>query len=157
MFKKVLVPLDGSELSECSLPHISTMAKDGSLGEVILLRIADINLSIADAPAYEMIVDQGSYFQAFRDSCVEAARDYLAGVELQLKTKRIKVETVVLEGNRPAEMITDFAEQNGVDLIVMATHGYSGIKKMLIGSVAFKVLHTSHIPVLLIRPESCRR
>ena len=153
MFKKVLVPLDGSELSECSLPHISTMAKDDSIGKVILLRIVDINIAIADV----LIADQGSYLQAFRDSCVEAARDYLARVESQLKTKGIKVETVVLEGSKPGEIITDFSQQNGVDLIVMATHGYSGIKKMLIGSVAFKVLHTSPVPVLLIRPESCRR
>ena len=45
---------------------------------------------------------------------------------------------------------------NGIDLIIIATHGYTGMKKLMFGSVALEVLHSSHVPVLLIRPESCR-
>ncbi len=50
----------------------------------------------------------------------------------------------------------NYAEANDVDLIVIATHGYTGMKKLMFGSVALRVLHDSHVPVLLIRSESCR-
>jgi nucleotide-binding universal stress UspA family protein len=77
-------------------------------------------------------------------------------VASKLRSKGIKVKTESVEANRSADMITDYAKKNGMDLIVMATHGYTGFKKLLMGSVAFGVLHESHVPVLLIRPESCR-
>jgi nucleotide-binding universal stress UspA family protein len=74
----------------------------------------------------------------------------------QLRSKGIKVTTKALEANRPAYTIMDYAQKNGLDIIVMATHGHTGFKKLLMGNVAFGVLHESHVPVLLIRPESCR-
>ena len=53
-----------------------------------------------------------------------------------------------------AESLTQYAGKNGVDLIVIATHGYTGMKQLMFGSVALKVLHDAHVPVLLIRPDS---
>ena len=61
-----------------------------------------------------------------------------------------------MESYRPASTITDYAHKHGFDLIVMATHGYTGMKGMMLGSVALKVLHESNVPVLLIRPEACQ-
>ena len=55
-----------------------------------------------------------------------------------------------------ADTITEYAQKNGMDLIVMATHGHTGFKKLMLGSVAFGVLQESHVPVLIIRPEACR-
>ena len=52
--------------------------------------------------------------------------------------------------------ISDYAKENGIDMIVIATHGYTGLKKLMLGSVALGVLQESHVPVLLIRPDSCR-
>jgi nucleotide-binding universal stress UspA family protein len=61
-----------------------------------------------------------------------------------------------VEATRPADTITEYAQKNGMDLIMMATHGHTGFKKLMLGSVAFGVLHESHVPVPLIRPETCR-
>jgi nucleotide-binding universal stress UspA family protein len=157
MFKKVLVPLDGSELSECSLSYVTNLVKEGSAADVILLTVVAFDIPIAEIPSYDMIVDRGAYFRAFRDDSLVKSREYLEQVESRLKSEGLRVETVLLEGGRSADRIIDFSRQNGVDLIVMATHGYSGLKKMLLGSVAFTVLHESPVPVLLIRPESCRK
>jgi len=65
------------------------------------------------------------------------------------------VKTVSIEANTTADAITDYARENGFDMIVIATHGYTGIKKMLLGSVALGILNQSHVPVHLIRPEAC--
>lgn len=156
MFKRVLVPLDGSELSECSLPYVRNMAREDLIGEVILLKIALLHLPLTGLPEDAVIIDQEPYLQTFREAGLDESRNYLARVESQLKAEGIKVTSEVMEDHRPAESIIDFSQQNSVDLIVMTTHGYTGIKKLLIGSVALNVLHESHVPILLIRPESCR-
>ena len=93
---------------------------------------------------------------AVRENLFMESRKYLADVESRLASEGIKVKTESLEGNRPAEIISDYAQKNGMDMIVIATHGYTGMKKLMFGSVALEVLHESHVPVLLIRPESCR-
>jgi len=77
-------------------------------------------------------------------------------IESRLVSDGIKVKTESLEGNRPADTITDYAKEKSMDLIIIGTHGYTGLKKLMMGSVAFGILHQSHVPVLLIRPESCR-
>ena len=74
----------------------------------------------------------------------------------RLSSEGIKVESVSMEANRPAEMIMDYAKKNGMELIIMATHGHTGFKRLMLGSVASGVLNQSTVPVLLIRPEACR-
>ncbi|MDP2268841.1 MAG: universal stress protein, partial [Deltaproteobacteria bacterium] len=63
-----------------------------------------------------------------------------------------RVDTVVIDVGWPAQVITNFSEQNGVDLIVITSYGNTGLKNLMFGSVALRVLHDSHLPVLLIRP-----
>lgn len=77
-------------------------------------------------------------------------------MEFRLGAKGIKVKTEAIEANRSVYTIIEYAQKNRVDVIVLATHGYTGLKKLLLGSVAFGVLNGSHVSVLLIRPESCR-
>ena len=77
-------------------------------------------------------------------------------MESRLSSEGIPVKTEAIEGNRPGETIVDYARDNGMALIVIATHGHTGFKNLLLGSVATRVLHNSPVPVLLIRPESCR-
>lgn len=93
---------------------------------------------------------------AIREKLFIASKKYLADIESQLVSEGIKVKTESLEGNRPADTITEYAREKDTDLIIIGTHGYTGFKKLFWGSVAFGVLHQSHIPVLLIKPESCR-
>lgn len=148
MYKKALVPLDGSKLAECALSHVQSLVNDGAIGEVVLLNVVGI-----DNPWDEM--GKGIYFGGMKQELINTAQKYLERIRRDLDAKGIKVKTEFIEANRPAHVITEYARENGVDLIVLATHGYTGLQKMFLGSVAFKVLHESSVPVLLIRPESC--
>ena len=150
MYKKCLVPLDGSELAECSLNHIRSLAKEQAVGEVTLLNVVKVDIPWAE------INEKAFDIEAIRKPLFAAARRYLAGVEKRLVAKGIRVKTEAIEGNRPGETIVDYARDNGIGLIVIATHGHTGFKKLLLGSVATRVLHDAPVPVLLIRPESCR-
>ena len=153
MYKKVLVPLDGSALAECTLSHVRNLFKDSSVGEVTLLNIVKVDLPWAGMGSeYRKGID----LNAIREPLFIASRKYLADIESRLVSEGIKVKTESLEGNRPADKITEYAQEKGMDMIIIGTHGYTGLKKLMLGSVAFGVLHQSHVPVLLIRPESCR-
>jgi nucleotide-binding universal stress UspA family protein len=150
MYKKVLVPLDGSDLAECALSHLKSLVEDGSVGEVTLLNI--VWFDIPWNGEYPARID----INAIRESLFAASKMYLAKAESQLSSKGIKVKTESLEANRPADAILDYARKKGMELIVMSTHGYTGFKKLMLGSVASGVLNGSSVPVLLIRPEACR-
>ena len=145
MYQKVLVPLDGSELAECALSHVRSLVMDGSIGEVTLLHIIRI-----DIPGSEVDLN------VLRKPAFAAANRYLAEMESRLVSAGVKVKTKVLEANWTAVTITEYGQKNSMDLIVMSTHGYTGLKKVLLGSVAYGVLNQSPAPVLLIRPEACR-
>ena len=155
MYKKILVPLDGSELAECTLNHVKKLFQDGPVGEVVLL-----NAVVIEIPWREMGEDVGHPvmfdYNAFKKTFMDQSRKYLARVKSRLASEGIKVKTETIESNGPSQTITDYAQKNGVDLIVIATHGYTGMKKMMLGSIALKVLHESNVPVLLVRPEACR-
>jgi len=151
MYKKILVPLDGSELAECTLLHVTNLVKDGFAGEVIVLKILEIR--IYDTVEAEV---SASVLMEIREKARDADRKYLAGVESRLAAEGIKAKTVSLDGKRAANAITDYANKNGIDMIVLGTHGHTGLKKMMLGSVTLEVLHDSHVPVLLIRPEACK-
>jgi nucleotide-binding universal stress UspA family protein len=151
MYQNVLVPLDGSDLAECTLFHVESLYKDGSLGEVTLLNVVKI-----DIPWSDLYSEKPFDVEDVRKKLFAASEKYLTKVASQLESKGIKLKTKSLEANRPAFAIVDYARKNGTDLIIMATHGHTGFMNVMMGSVAFTVLHESHIPVLLIRPESCR-
>ena len=155
MYKKILVPLDSSALAECTLSHVKTIVKEGHVGEIILLSVVEMKLPMNYLSAEDSGIIEGFDFQAFWKEEVDKFQRYLAEVQNNLKAEGIKAETVIVKGVAPAQAIIDFSQKNDVDLIVIATHGYTGLKKLMMGSVAFKVLHESHVPVLLIRPESC--
>lgn len=155
MYKKVLVPLDGSELAEIALTHVTNLAKEGSIGEVILLQVVEMEIPIAYTSADDYAAGQSYDFQAIWNDQLDKSRAYLADLQARLSSQGIKVQTVIIEGGRTVQAITECAKKHSVDLIVIATHGYTGMKKLLMGSVASRVLHESCMPVLLIRPDSC--
>jgi nucleotide-binding universal stress UspA family protein len=143
MYNKILVPLDGSELAECVLPHVKAVASGSNRGKAVLLRIVE-PLPAGTPPAVD--------FEVVQKAGVKAAEDYLARIKAQLAKEGLDVETRVLTG-RPAETITDFVQHEKVDLIALATHGRSGISRWVFGSVADKLVRSLSVPVLLIRPE----
>ena len=155
MYKSVLVPLDGSALAECTLSHVKNLFKDGSVGEITLLNVVKVDVPWATV-GFDELPPRRIDLLAVREPLFTASRRYLANIESRLGSEGIKVRADSLEGNRPAETIIEYAQENGMDLIIIGTHGYTGLKKLFLGSVAFGVLNQSHVPVLLIRPESCR-
>jgi nucleotide-binding universal stress UspA family protein len=139
-------------LAECTLSHVESLVKRGFAGEVVLLNV--VNVDIPWTEIYEYADDKKIFdINVLRKQLLDASGKYLTKKASELISKGINVKMKALEANRPAQTIIDYAQKNKMDLIVMATHGF---KKLMLGSVAFGVLHESHIPVLLIRPESCR-
>ena len=152
MYKKVLVPLDGSELAECALSHVKNMVKDGLAEEVVILNVFAVPVALLGAGG-----NTSTYIDvnAVEEKMKLDSLKYLEDVKSRLEAEGVKVKTESLEGSRAAEVIRVYAQKNNVDMIVLGTHGYTGLKKLMFGSVANEVLQTSHVPVLLIRPEAC--
>lgn len=150
MYKKVLVPLDGSELAECALEHVKTLVKEGSAKEVTLFTAVRLDT------AWVELYGQKFNAEAMRKVLLASAVKYLTQVKKRLAGEGLKVKIEALEADRAAQGITDYARKKGSNLIVIASHGYTGMRKLMLGSVAMGILHDSHIPVLLIRPEACR-
>ncbi len=149
MFKKVLVPLDGSEISECTLNEVGKVASADT--QVVVMRVEEPpRHDYRTAPMNPEIVDE-AYQQRKTD-----AQDYIAKVSDQLKARGINTTEPVYAEGQPAEEILDFSAKHDFDLILMATHGRTGFSRWAMGSVADKVMNHSNTPVLLIRPESCR-
>jgi nucleotide-binding universal stress UspA family protein len=92
--------------------------------------------------------------QRLEDDSKKNAQDYLDGQVKRLKTRGIDVDAKVIFG-LASQTLTQYAENNGIDLIIIATHGRSGISEWFWGSVAERVLKTSKVPVLMVRPNGC--
>lgn len=137
MYEKILVPLDISKLAEVALPYAEELA--GRLGsEVTVLSVSES----AEAQKY-------NEHQTYIEKVVEATKRG-AGRYVDKPKGAIKVKPVVLVGH-PAEVIVDYADKEHIDLIIIATHGRSGIRRWTLGSVAEKVLRAGSTPVLLVR------
>jgi len=130
MWERILVPLDGSSLAELALAYAEELAIAFN-SEVVLLYVSEPRES------------QYRHMQQL----------YLDGVSKQVREhikEHAEVRAIVLPGE-PAEQIIDYAEKNNVSVIIMASHGRSGIMPWATGGVANKVLHTTRVPVLLIK------
>ena len=151
MYKKILVPLDGSEFSECSLEHVRTIALGCHVPEVILFHVTE-PLKLTD----EFINELGHDLILNAEKRNEKeAQDYLYQTAETLKGEGLSVRTVVEQG-QPADKILEYTVKNRVDLIIISTHGNSGIARWAFGSVADKVARHATVPVLIIAPASCR-
>jgi nucleotide-binding universal stress UspA family protein len=137
MFRKILVPLDGSKLAEKILPRVEKLAGH-SQAEVHFIRVV---VSYRIDPKEE---------KEEREKLMQEAWNYLEKVVSRLRKKRVKAYAAVVYG-KDAVQVCDFARKNKFDLIAMATHGRSGISRWALGSVADKVLSCSVVPVMLIR------
>lgn len=163
MYKKILVPLDGSKLAECAIPHAEGLAKSCDTEEIILVSVTEQVRGRTRAPeAYERYQSSDDTRVQKVDSQITItfgklegqALRYLGRIARSLEAKGIKVRTELLFWP-PAEAIVAYAEQNGVTIIVMSSHGRSGPSRLAHGSVADKVLKISSIPVLMVRAPGC--
>jgi nucleotide-binding universal stress UspA family protein len=167
MYKRILVPLDGSKLAECALPHAEELAKNCDTAEVILVSVTERMqgyraIESASEPLILAGGNWGNYsqppIQRFAPETFgkkeKQAQRYLDSMAAKLEAKGIKVRTDVLLWP-PAEAIASYAEQNDADIIVMSSHGRSGPSRWAHGNVADKVLRSSTVPVLMIRAPGC--
>ncbi len=146
MFKKVLVPLDGSELAEAVLPYVRELAKLSG-GEIVLLRVPLY-------PALDIPASNPNLIPTLYDDIDREAQAYLSRTVMRLQAAGFDKVTAELRPGVAPETILEFAESIGADLIAMSTHGRSGLARWLIGSVAERVVRGSKVPVLLVRPTS---
>lgn len=143
MYEKILVSLDCSALAEVALPYAEELA--GRLGsEVDLVYVSEL----AEDPNQRV---HQFYLEKRAETTKESARRYIE----KGRRRVIKVKSTILVGN-PAEKIVEYADEKDIGLIVMATHGQSGIRRWALGSVADKVVRATTRPVALIRAKGAR-
>lgn len=136
-FERILVPLDGSECAENILPMIEKIATDFK-ASIALLRVAYAHTFPGMDPTEAEV------------KVVREAEEYLRGLEERLKAKGFKVDSHVRYGDE-AEEILDHIAQKDIGLVAMSTHGRSGVKRFLLGSVAEKIIRHSQKPIFLKR------
>lgn len=158
MYQKVLVPLDGSELAECVLPHVESVIRDCKTTEVVFLRVVEPATlpigTLTDGGATFTEPEAGKIREKTDIKAQAEAREYLEGLAKKVKYSGVSPKTEVLMG-KPSETIADYAEKNNVDLIAIATHGRSGPSRFVWGSVADRILRSSCVPVLMVRGPGC--
>jgi nucleotide-binding universal stress UspA family protein len=147
-YQKIVVPLDGSGWAQRAVPHACDIARSNH-AEIILLHVFR-------PPAREFtpelaLAGQDEQIQELR----EQMKQYLIGVRSELRSENVQVRTQYIEaaGADVAKMICDFVTKEGADLVVMSTHGRSGLRRLLFGSVARDVVECVDVPVLLIKPD----
>lgn len=142
MYKRAVVPLDGSPVAEAIIPFILEIAGPLDL-EVVLLRILQ--------PIPPEVIE-GSRHVVVEDVQARGmdAEEYLAPIAAELRGKGVRVRTLVRRGE-PAAEIVEAAREADADLIAMTTHGRSGLRRLIFGSVAEAVLRRAELPVFLMR------
>jgi nucleotide-binding universal stress UspA family protein len=145
MYKKILVPVDGSPASARGLIEAVKLAKGLNAAIRLVHIVNEFVMDTAYAPAL--------YHERLIESLREAGRKVLQDAEASVVAQGLKPETQLLEtiGGRAADAIVEEAKRQGADLIVMGTHGRRGVRRLVMGSDAEIVLRNSPVPVLLVR------
>lgn len=152
MFNKILVCLDGSELAEQIIPFVVEQANRFHSKVVLVHTVHEPVILSPDIPGspgvpIEMPGAAGR-LQKERDE----AFDYLEKAAVAFRENGLETESVVLEGV-VGEAIVSYANNNNIDLIAVATHGRTGLRRAVLGSITDYILRESGIPVLVIRPK----
>jgi nucleotide-binding universal stress UspA family protein len=149
MYQRILVPLDGSVLSETVLPHAANLARALDV-EIVL-----VHVEISPVPEFDphtsLLAPQTDEIRRMR----EANKSYIKAMCAKLEKEGARATYLLREGP-VAEQIIETAGIMQADLIAMSTHGRTGMLRLLLGSVAGKVVHESRIPVMLIRPHGAQ-
>ncbi|MBK8783660.1 MAG: universal stress protein [Anaerolineales bacterium] len=142
MYRKILVPLDGSKVAEGALPHAKALAY--AVGAELIL------LNVGANPTMDFAFSDPGLAQDAMLEQEERSQKYITEIENELKSAGFKTSTQLRVGS-VADVILGVAEELQVDVIAMSTHGRTGPARWLLGSIAERVVHNSKVPVLLIR------
>ena len=151
MYKKILVPLDGSKLAECALAHVKTIAAGCHVSEVVILRVVEPNPAVSEA-----LSEGVTGYDELNNQMQQVAENYLTGITFKFRQESGADVHSALAYGFAANEILAYAAKNNIDLIIMTTHGRSGVSRWLFGSVAERVSHHSTVPVLIVTPSGCR-
>ena len=145
-YKKIIVPIDGSGWSERAIPHAVDIAQNNK-AELILLHVFK-------PPASEYV---GELALAGQDDSLMAIREEmktkLMALRGQIRSEHVEVRVQFIEGSGVAGIICDYINEENADLVVMSSHGRTGVTRWLFGSVAHKVMQDVNVPVMIIRPD----
>ena len=153
MFDDILVPLDGSELSERALPMAQNLAQS-SEATVHLIHMVSrehelgAGRGIESVQAAELEMDMA---RRLTESQIHRGRSYLEQRGSQLSDAGIKIETeFTVKAGEPARNIIDYVKEHSISLVVMSTHGHGGVRRLLVGSVTDRVIRSCEVPVLVV-------
>ncbi len=154
IYKKIMVPLDGSNLAECVLPYVEAVLKGADSPEVLFVQAIEpitipLGRGISGVTSMERLKELESHNRA-------EAEEYLKEAVTRFKEAGVNARADVIEG-KAAEALSDYAIKNNVDLIIVATHGRSGVSRWVWGSVAERLIRSSNAPVLVVRPPGCEQ
>jgi nucleotide-binding universal stress UspA family protein len=145
MFEPILVPLDCSRLAECVLPHAVALGQAFN-AKIMLLHVLDKNQASASPQLFDPLNWQISKTEA---------KLYLEGIGDRLQKSGLQTEAIVEEG-LVAESITEFAESHKMKLVILSSHGHSGLRKWGISSVTHKIILSAPTSVLIVRAQQLK-
>ncbi|MFW5983591.1 MAG: universal stress protein [Halobacteria archaeon] len=150
MYDNILVPTDGSETAEVAVEHAVEMAKryDATLHTLYVVDIDAVNLSLGTEQVDRLKAGGLDEMEDVK----EKAEESTGRVAERADEEGVKVVQEVRAGS-PHDAIVKYAENNGIDVIVMGSHGRGGVRRALLGSVAERVLRTTHLPVFVVDVE----
>ena len=147
MFTEILVPLDGSELAERALPLAQSITQSSN---------ATIHVVQVVSPLPELEARRtGDSIELIRlarqlvEARIKRGKEYVGRVAAQFEKAGIEVATAMLEGGA-SESIVNYTREHGIDLVVMSTHGFGGLKRLFLGSVTDRVIRSCEVPVLVV-------
>ncbi len=147
-FTHVLLPLDGSKAAEAPLSLVESLANKIKVRVSLFRAVSPLIDQYAGPPEGYVVDYTGKVMQALE----EEAADYLKQTAKLFEEKGILVSTTMIVGSPATEMLK-YIEKQKVDLVVMSTHGRTGLGQWILGSVANKILHSVEIPLLIVRPS----
>jgi nucleotide-binding universal stress UspA family protein len=144
MFKRILVPLDGSQNAEKVLPIVKEIANQNK-SMIYLLRVV--------APLRQSLMASPSVINRAFEQIKEIAMHYLDGIAEEMRTEGLKVKTIIEHGS-PAQLTLDSAQEKECDLIIIGTHGETGSTQWRFGGVANKVIKAKSKIALMVIPTN---
>ena len=150
MYQHVMVPLDGSELAECVLPHLDSIAEGCNVHRITLVYVIE-PLQIRTGLDSRLDAEGSRELEGLD---MQRATSYLEKIVRRLTCQSSEIKPEVLRG-KTAEELASYVNENGVDLVMISTHGRSGISRWHWGSVADKLLRSVCAPILMVRAPGC--
>jgi nucleotide-binding universal stress UspA family protein len=151
MYQTILVPLDGSKLAECVLPHVEALVRGCQVNRVVFVRAVE---PFRMPTGGDAVVFSDTDIEKIEAASRAEAEVYLKNIIAAGRYDGARAELRVLNGV-VAETLAEYATRNNVDLIVISTHGRSGVSRWVWGSVADRVLRSACVPVLMVRAPGC--